>query len=308
MANHPRQAGKNNELGYEQNGVFRQGGKADMSDTTVIKTTKTIYPQIYAYILPEYEPKDGWVKIGYTERQDVDSRIKEQTHTAAVSLKYLKLWSEPAKFADSDAWFFDKQLHTYLRKFKRIMQAPNTEWFYYDGAPQQAHDDFDDFRNNRLDNSVQASRQLEYQLRKEQDSAAERTLAYAKSHAGGEFLWNAKPRFGKTLTTYDLIRRMAAKKVLIVTNRPAIANSWFDDFETFVAWQTNYSFISTTDSLKDRPVFTRNEFLKQLDTPEEGRSDRQITFISFGLTRTSRKQKPTGRMRSGTTHMKSCPA
>ena len=253
-----------------------------MGDNTVIKTTKTIYPQIYAYVLPEYEPKDGWVKIGYTERQDVDRRIKEQTHTAAVSLKYSKLWSEPAKFADSDVWFFDKQLHTYLRKFKRIMQAPNTEWFYYDGAPQQAHDDFDDFRNNRLDNSVQASRQLEYQLRKEQDSAVEMTLAYAQSHTGGEFLWNAKPRFGKTLTTYDLIRRMVAKKVLIVTNRPAIANSWFDDFETFIAWQTNYSFISTTDSLKDRPVFTRDEFLKQLvDTPEERRSDRQITFISL---------------------------
>jgi len=76
-----------------------------MSDNTVIKTTKTIYPQIYAYVLPEYEPKDGWVKIGYTERQDVDRRIKEQTHTAAVNLRYSKLWSEPAKFTDSDEWF-----------------------------------------------------------------------------------------------------------------------------------------------------------------------------------------------------------
>ena len=66
-----------------------------MSDSAVIRTTKTIYPQIYAYVLPTLEQKDGWIKIGYTERQDVDSRIREQTHTAAVNLVYSKLWSEP---------------------------------------------------------------------------------------------------------------------------------------------------------------------------------------------------------------------
>jgi superfamily II DNA or RNA helicase len=253
-----------------------------MSDNTVIKTTKTIYPQIYAYALPEYEPKDGWIKIGYTERQDVDSRIKEQTHTAAVNLKYAKLWSEPAKFADGGAWFIDKQLHAYLRKFKGVEQEPNTEWFYYDGAPQRAHDDFDDFRNNRLDSSVQAGSRLEYQLRGEQELAVEMTLAFAKAHRGGEFLWNAKPRFGKTLATYDLARRMDAKKALVVTNRPAIANSWFDDFETFIAWQTNCSFVSTTDSLKGRPVFTREDFLKQMaGLPKGKRSERFIAFVSL---------------------------
>ena len=252
-----------------------------MSDNTAIKTTKTIYPQVYAYILPEFAPKDGWIKIGYTERKNVDSRIKEQTHTAAVNLKYSKLWSEPAKFANSDNWFQDRQFHTYLRKYKKIKQEPNTEWFYYDGTPQQAHIDFDDFRNNRLDRLVQASNQLEYTLRSEQELAVEETLAYAKSHLNGEFLWNAKPRFGKTLTTYDLARKMDAEKVLVITNRPAIANSWYDDFETYIAWQTKYSFISTTDSLKDRPVFTREEFLKQLDAPVEERRDRCIAFISL---------------------------
>ncbi|MCL2503276.1 MAG: Eco57I restriction-modification methylase domain-containing protein [Coriobacteriia bacterium] len=250
-----------------------------MNNNTVIRTTKIIYPQIYAYILPTFEPKDGWVKIGYTERQDVDSRIKEQTHTAAVNLEYSKLWSEPAKFTGSDVWFKDKQLHTYLRKFKGIEQEPNTEWFYYDGTPQQAHDDFDDFRSNCLGNSVQAGSQLEYQLRHEQELAVERTLAYAKAHPNGEFLWNAKPRFGKTLTTYDLARRLDAMKVLVVTNRPAIANSWHDDFETFIAWQTNYFFISTADSLKERPVLTREQYLDQsIGKPQDSGF---IAFISL---------------------------
>ena len=84
--------------------------------STSIKTTKVIYPQIYAFTLPGNQQREGWVKIGYTERFDVEQRIREQTQTAAISVDYSKLWSEPAKFANSEEWFKDKQLHSYLRK------------------------------------------------------------------------------------------------------------------------------------------------------------------------------------------------
>lgn len=246
-----------------------------MSENTIIKTTKKVYPQIYAYVLPNYKPNEGWIKIGYTELQDVDMRIRQQTHTAGII--YSKLWSEPAKFHNSDEWFFDKQLHVYLRKFKGVEQRPNTEWFYYDGTPEQAHMDFDEFRHKKLS---QVGKKLEYQLRDEQESAVKMTLDYAFNHPGSEFLWNAKPRFGKTLTTYDFAHRLNAQKVLIVTNRPAIANSWFDDFETFIAWKTNYRFVSTTDSLKERPVLTREQFLKIASTPD-GKYPGCIAFISL---------------------------
>ena len=246
-----------------------------MNDNTVIKTTKTIYPQIYAYTLPTIPENTGWIKIGYTERKNVDERILEQTKTAAVNLPYDKLWSEPAKFSNIDKWFTDKQLHSYLKKFKKVKQRPNTEWFYYDGTPEKAHADFDDFRNNEYS---QVKEHLNYTLRSEQEDADNMTLAYAKSHEGGEFLWNAKPRFGKTLTTYDLARKLDAVNVLVVTNRPAIANSWFDDFQKFIAWQTDYLFVSTSDSLKDRPVLTRDDFL---DVASENENIRQIAFISL---------------------------
>jgi hypothetical protein len=40
---------------------------------------------------------------------------------------------------------------------------------------------------------------------------------------------------------------------LIVTNRPAIANSWFDDFQKFIAWQEpGMKFISETDALQEK--------------------------------------------------------
>lgn len=247
-----------------------------MSENVNITTTKIVYPQIYAYVLPDYRPNEGWVKIGYTERKNVDERIREQTHTAGIA--YSKLWSEPAKFHDSDEWFFDKQLHAYLRRFKRREQRPDSEWFYYDGTQEQAHADFDEFRRKELS---QAGRELEYQLRVEQEAAVIMTLNYADTHEGGEFLWNAKPRFGKTLTTYDLARRMKAKKVLIVTNRPAIANSWFDDFETFIAWQTNYRFVSTTDTLKERPVLTWEQFQAENGGKKEDEQLGCLAFISL---------------------------
>ena len=247
-----------------------------MSDSTIITTTRTIYPQIYAYVIPEYKPNEGWIKIGYTERKSVDERIRQQTHTAGIA--YSILWSEPAKFALSDEWFVDKQLHAYLRKFKHIDQRPNTEWFYYDGKPEKAYSDFDEFRRKELS---QIGKELEYHLRAEQEAAVQMTLDYAAANTGGEFLWNAKPRFGKTLTTYDLIRRLGAQKVLIVTNRPAIANSWFDDFETFIAWQTNYRFISTSDTLKERPVLTREQFLSEnLGKPDTEQAG-CIAFVSL---------------------------
>lgn len=240
----------------------------------VIKTTEVVYPQIYAYTLPSYSNRDGWVKIGYTERKNVDDRIKEQTKTAAIDLQYSKLWSAPAKFASKDVWFKDKQFHNYLRKNKGIKQDLPHEWFFYSDKPYKSKDDFDDFTNSRFEQSKET---LEYKLRNEQNEAVERALECAFSSPENEFLWNAKPRFGKTLSSYDLARRLNATKVLIVTNRPAIANSWFDDFEKFIAWQTDFAFVSTSDSLKDRPALTREQYLDQISHGKKN----LIAFISL---------------------------
>ncbi|MDK9842975.1 DEAD/DEAH box helicase [Staphylococcus equorum] len=247
-----------------------------MYDKALIKTTKTIYPQIYAYTIPSIKEKEGWIKIGYTERENVDERIREQTKTAAFEYNYLRLWSEPAKFNNSDEWFKDKIFHSYLRSYKKVEQRPNTEWFYYNGNPDKSHNDFEDFQNNKYE---QVEERLPYELRPEQNDAVMKTLNYINANPGGEFLWNAKPRFGKTLTTYDLARKIDAKKVLIVTNRPAIANSWFDDFEKFIAWQTNFAFVSTSDSLKDRKVMSREEYKKNLINDDK--KNKLLSFISL---------------------------
>src|SRR5512147_2398128 len=59
-------------------------------------------------------------------------------------------------------------------------------------------------------------------------------------HAVPRFLWNAKMRFGKTFATYQLAKRLGAKKVLVVTFKPAVEDAWQTDLESHVdfrGWQ-----------------------------------------------------------------------
>lgn len=46
-----------------------------------INTTQRVIPMMYAYTTPEIVRHNGWIKIGYTERQTVEARIKQQTHS-----------------------------------------------------------------------------------------------------------------------------------------------------------------------------------------------------------------------------------
>ena len=52
-----------------------------------INTTQKVIPMIYAYSTPEIARHDGWVKIGYTEKQTTEQRQKQQSHTVDVELK-----------------------------------------------------------------------------------------------------------------------------------------------------------------------------------------------------------------------------
>ena len=49
-----------------------------------INTTQKIIPMLYGYTTPQIRSHDGWTKIGYTEKQTVEDRIKQQTHTSDV--------------------------------------------------------------------------------------------------------------------------------------------------------------------------------------------------------------------------------
>src|SRR5690625_8031841 len=93
----------------------------------------------------------------------------------------------------------------------------------FNGDLERAEQLTDKFINKDYDEIQIDDKRSDYILRNEQQLAVEKTYEYYKNEIEPkEFLWNAKPRFGKTLTTYDFIRNIKPTNVLIVTNRPAI--------------------------------------------------------------------------------------
>ena len=251
-----------------------------------IKTSKPIIPMIYAYTTPGIPYHDGYIKIGYTE-QNVDERIRQQTHTAGI--KAQKEWTGTAVFDDgSGETFKDHDFHAYLRKndIQQPMDKGNeyfsaedrNEWFYI--SPAVSKSMFNDFRQNRgiLE---QKEAIVPYTLRQEQAAAVAATAAYREENPGGEYLWNAKPRFGKTLSVYDLMKKIKAQRVLIVTNRPAIANSWYSDYVKFIGRESGYLFVSTVDGIKDRTYVISYDKYKQDAASREMRNLPEMGMIDF---------------------------
>ena len=231
--------------------------------TPNIKTAERVEPKIYAYITPGVTYHDGWSKIGYTER-DVEARIREQTHTAGI--RWALEWKGDAVFEDgSGVTFHDKDFHVYLRGMGvEQEEGADNEWFKI--TKPESKNAFDAFRQ---DHGVLRSNEavVAYQLRDEQERAVKEAKAYFEGGVRGapampEFLWNCKPRFGKTLAVYDLVKRLNAKTVLVVTNRPAVANSWLQDYCRFLGEESGYWFVSETDALAGkRGVLSRKQFV-----------------------------------------------
>lgn len=239
-----------------------------------IKTSSKVVPQCYAYTTPGVPAHDGWTKIGFTER-DVETRVKEQTHTVGITPQIW--WHMRAAFmTEPYGTFTDKDFHAYLKKLE-IPREAGTEWFQID--PNIARGNFIDFtQNHGIVSEKDADAAIPYKLRDEQEEAVRKTIEYFSNRENAEFLWNAKPRFGKTLSAYDLCMKLGAKNILIVTNRPAIANSWYQDYETFFGPQSGYLFVSNVDGIKNKKfVYNREEYLTKLNDHIKG----CIEFVSL---------------------------
>ncbi|MBC7032273.1 DEAD/DEAH box helicase family protein, partial [Salmonella enterica subsp. enterica serovar Enteritidis] len=85
-------------------------------------------------------------------------------------------------------------------------------------------------------------------LRPEQQAAVDKTKAGFKTSK--KMLWNAKMRFGKTLTALKLIKEEKYQKVLIMTRRPVVNDGWFDDFNKIGMPDAGYIYGSKTKGYK----------------------------------------------------------
>lgn len=226
-------------------------------------------PKIYVYSTDAPET-EGYLKVGYTTR-DVRKRISEQTQTAQIKPHILL---EEDAIRNDGSTFTDKAVHRVLGK--RFSQLGNSEWFQCSLADvSQAIEAV----RNRSD-SVSA-RILDFEMRPEQREAVEKTQAYFNNYKtedanrAPKFLWNAKMRFGKTFTTYELAKAQGYNRVLVLTFKPAVENAWREDLEThkdFAGWQ----FISRETELSydaadtNRPIVCFGSFQDYLGKNEAG--------------------------------------
>jgi type II restriction enzyme len=245
-----------------------------------INTFREVVPLIYSWRTPDVPKYLGWEKIGYTEQETADTRIAEQASQMSITKE--KLWARRALYTDETGGYFrDTDFFAYLKQVgvERETTPKRTEWHNFGAvAPVKSRDYLNDFANRDFA-QLQTEGEEDYELRPEQREAVDRAIA-AFQAGSAEVLWNAKPRFGKTLTTYDLMPKLDVRKALIVTNRPAIANSWFDDFVRFIGHQTSFKFVSESPSLAERSPMSRQQwFHYNLEHPDQ--DARIVEFVSL---------------------------
>lgn len=192
-------------------------------------------PRIYAYAIAD-AAHEGLLKVGQTTR-DVKRRIGEQLRTAAIANFTIEL-DEPAE-RDDGSIFSDHEVRAALTR--KGFDNPFGEWMRC--TLQDVKTVLIELRTGKR---FTGTHHLDFPMRDEQAEAVKLTHAYYHSrwdedpHAVPRFLWNAKMRFGKTFTSYQLAKKMGAKRVLVVTFKPAVEDAWQTDLESHVdfdGWQ-----------------------------------------------------------------------
>lgn len=212
---------------------------ADIFDQYVHPKTK-IKPIIYAYSDTRF-PK--CLKVGYTDRP-IGERMKEHYPTLTPDISYKVEYTCSALNAEG-AVFTDHDVHRELAlsgiKPIKDPSGKKSEWYRCTVNDVKAAVEAVKTETHNFEHRTQT-----FKMRPEQKRAVAVTKAYFESekeknpNRAGKFLWNAKMRFGKCFTSYQLAKAMEMKRVLILTFKPAVEESWEEDLMThvdFEGWQ-----------------------------------------------------------------------
>jgi hypothetical protein len=191
--------------------------------------------RIYAYAIAD-AAHAGLLKIGQTTR-DVKQRVAEQLKTAAI--KNFTILLDEAAERDDGTLFTDREVRAAL--VKKGFENTELEWMRC--TLKDVKTVLTELRTGRQLSGTHAET---FPMRAEQRAAVEKTHAYFRSiwkedrDTVPRFLWNAKMRFGKTFASYQLAKKLGAKRVLVVTFKPAVEDAWQTDLENhadFDGWQ-----------------------------------------------------------------------
>lgn len=184
--------------------------------------------------------------LNYAARERIDS------YTSTAGIKYDLLHTEIAVYINDKGKlkaFRDYKVHDVLkrsgiqiRKFE-TNKAQN-EWFKCDlETAKQAIKAVKEGKT-ALNSSQISNNKNPIIFRPEQKEAINKTIARYKKDT--RMLWNAKMRFGKTLTALEVAKQMGFKRTIIITHRPVVSEGWFDDFNKIFYDRPDYFFGSKT--------------------------------------------------------------
>lgn len=175
-------------------------------------------------------------------REAAPKRIKQYMTTSG--LPYTLGWVELAYKKSTKTWFHDKDVHKVLTRsgINHSKYLEGNEWFETDleTAKQaiKAVKEGREYLQNIIEETPQAETRIE--LRPEQKEAVAKTQKVFKKK--DKMLWNAKMRFGKTMTSLQLIKEEQFQKVLIMTHRPVVSDSWFEDYRKLKMDEAGYEY------------------------------------------------------------------
>ena len=236
-------------------------------------------PRIYAYAIAD-AAHAGLLKVGQTTR-DVALRIAEQLKTAAIKNYTIEL-DELAE-RDDGSIFSDHEVRAAL--VKKGFGNPELEW-----VRCSVEDVKTVLTELRTGQRFSGTHHETFGMRAEQADAVDKTFGYYQSiwaedaNAAPRFLWNAKMRFGKTFTTYQLAKKLKAKRVLVLTFKPAVEDAWQTDLESHVdfdGWQylSRSSGSDPTQIDKNKPVVYFGSFQDLLGRDATGNIKPQNTWL-----------------------------
>ena len=192
-------------------------------------------PTIYAYSLPDDTSRQDQLKVGFTVRS-AQERIREQI--GATMSRFNIVVDESAMRSDGSS-FSDHDIHRQLRKDGFV----NTEGEWFRCNEEDVISAIIAVRDGANSNR---ERTLDFKMRPEQAVAVEKAAGHFRDIKQKEkdktphFQWNAKMRFGKTFTAYQLALEMGWTKVLVLTFKPAVQSAWEEDLAShkdFDGWQ-----------------------------------------------------------------------
>ena len=165
--------------------------------------------------------------------ESAKKRINQYTQTAGIA--YDLLYTELTIYNSKKGLcsFNDKEVHSVLERSgirKKIFDTENkaNEWFITDlETVKRAITAVKEGRES-LSSAEVSHDQTPIVFRPEQREAIEKTKKQFKK--SNQMLWNAKMRFGKTLSALQVVKDMDFSRTLILTHRPVVDSGWFEDF------------------------------------------------------------------------------